>query len=162
MKMHSTALIGKHNGRSYNNMEFKKKIINMVIVMYSNNRCAVLNGDGTLDLFIVKSGVKQGYNRSGFFFIIVIYWIMNITTKNHNYGIRWKFTAKLDDLDNADDIALLSSSKQHPERKSEILDNTSRSTGLIINSAKKTQMANLSTPEEVDTFIYLCATVRKE
>ena len=32
-------------------------------------------------------------------------------------GIRWKFTAKLEDLDFADDIALLSSSKQHIQAK---------------------------------------------
>ena len=44
---------------------------------------------------------------SGFLFIIVIDLLMHITTKNNNCGIRWKFTSKLDDLDYADDIALL-------------------------------------------------------
>ena len=108
----------------------------MVKVMHNNNQCAVLDGDGTSGLFTVKSGVKQGCNMSGFLFIIVINWIMNITTKNHNYGIRWKFTSKLCDLDYEDDNALLSSSKRHIERISEILDTTSGSTALIINSAK--------------------------
>ena len=47
---------------------------------------------------------------SGFLFITVIDWIMSKTTQDSNFGIRWKFTSKLDDLDYADDIALLSSS----------------------------------------------------
>ena len=113
-----------------------EKLINLVKVMYSYNQCAVLHGDGTSNFFTLKSGVKQGCNMSGFLFFIIMDWIMDITTKNYNYGIRWKFASKLDGLDYADDIAFLSSSKQHIERKTEILDTTSRSTGLITNSAK--------------------------
>ena len=60
-----------------------EKLINMVNVMYNNNQCAVLDGEGTSDFFTVKSGVKQGCNMAGFLFIIVIDidWIMNVTTK---------------------------------------------------------------------------------
>jgi hypothetical protein len=39
------------------------------------------------------------------------------TTANNNTGIRWKMTTKLDDLDFADDITLLSSSKDHNSQK---------------------------------------------
>ena len=142
-----------------------EKLINLVKVMYSYNQCAVLHWDGTSHFFTLKSGVKQGCNMSGFLFFIIIDWIMDITTKNYNYGIRWKFTSKLDGLDYADDIAFLSSSKQHIERKTEILDTTSRSTALIINSAKTKVMRMNNTNdqhitinwkdilEETDTFI---------
>ena len=145
----------------------------MIKVMYSNNQCAVIDGEGTSDWFTVKSGVKQRCNMSGFLVIMVIDWIMSKTTKDNKFGIRWNFTSKLDDLDYADDIALLSSSKDHIQRKSEILDTISRSTGLIINSAKTkvirmnntnehTITINGTDIEEVDTFIYLGATVSKE
>jgi hypothetical protein len=98
---------------------------------------------------------------------------MSKTTQDNNFGIRWKFTSKLDNLDYVNDIALLSSSKDHIQRKSEILDTISRSTGLIINSAKAKVIRikntnehkitiNGSDIEEVDTFIYLGATVSKE
>ena len=141
--------------------------------MYSNTQCAVVDGEGTSDWFNVKSGVKQGCNISGFLFIMVIDWIMSKTTKDNNFGTRWNFTSKLDDLDYADDIALLSNSKDCKQRKSEILDTISRSTGLIINSAKTkvirmnntnehTITINGTDIEEVDTFIYLGATVSKE
>ena len=83
-----------------------EKLVNMVKVMYSNNQCAAVDGDGTPDCFSITSGVKQGCNMSGFLFIIVIDWTMKITTKNHNYGIRWKFISNLDGLDYADDITL--------------------------------------------------------
>ena len=149
-----------------------EKLITMIKVMYSNNQCAVVDGEGTSDWFTeIRS--KQGCNMSGFLFIMVIDWIMSKTTKDKNFGIRWNFTSKLDDLDYADDIALLSSSKDHIQRKSEILDTISRSTGLIINSAKTkvirmnntnehTITINGTDIEEVDTFIYLGATVSKE
>jgi hypothetical protein len=128
---------------------------------------------GISDWFTVKSGVKQGCNMSGFLFITVIDWIMSKTTQDNNFVIRWKFTSKLDDLDYADDIALLLRNKDHIQRKSEILDTISRSTGLIINSAKTKMIRmkntnehkitiNGSDIEEVDTFIYLGTTVSKE
>ena len=57
---------------------------------------------------------------SGFIYLLVVDWIMRRTTENGNTGIRWKFMSKLEDLDFADDIALLSSTQQHAQ----VLDNT--------------------------------------
>ena len=110
---------------------------------------------------------------SVFLFIMVIDWIMSKTTKGNNFRFRWNFTSKLDDLDYLDYIALLSSSKHHIQRKPEILDTISQSTGLIINSAKTkvirmnntnehTITINGSDIKEVDTFIYLGEIVSKE
>ena len=56
----------------------------------------------------MKSGVKQGCNMSGFLFLLVIDWIMRKTLEGDNTGIRWKLWSKLNDLDFADDIALIS------------------------------------------------------
>ena len=65
------------------------------------------------DLLNVKTGVKQGCNMSGFLFLIVMDYIMRRTVGKGENGIRWNFMSKLDDLDFADDVALLSSNKQH-------------------------------------------------
>jgi hypothetical protein len=46
------------------------------------------------------------------FLLMVIAWLLL-----DNTGIRWKMTTKLDELDFADDIALLSSSKDHMQNK---------------------------------------------
>jgi hypothetical protein len=53
----------------------------------------------------------------------------NLTTDN-NTRIRWNFTTKLDDLDYADDIALLSSTKEQLQKKFNHLNRYAHSTGL--------------------------------
>ena len=45
-------------------------------------------------------------------FSIVMNWLMRRTAGNGENGIRWRFPFKPDDLDFADDIALISSTKQ--------------------------------------------------
>ena len=97
---------------------------------------------------------------------------MRRTTAENNTGIRWKFTSKLEDLDFADDIALISSSRQHIQTKTDSVNETARRIGLKINSGK-TQVMRINPTsnapvtlngkdlEEVDNFIYLGATVSK-
>ena len=147
-----------------------EKIIDLVKCMYSNSECAVVDGTGTSEWFTIKSGVKQGCDMSGFLFLLVIDWIMRKTTSSSNTGIRWNFTSKLEDLDYVDDIALLSSTKDQMQRKSNLLNTYAKSTGLKINAAKTKAMrmnTNNNQPIEIDGtavddikhFIYLGATV---
>jgi hypothetical protein len=56
--------------------------------------------------------------------------------QNNNNGIRWKFTTKLEDLDFADDIALLSSTFRQIEEKTHKLNEIAKQTGLKINGGK--------------------------
>ncbi|PFX25550.1 putative uncharacterized transposon-derived protein F52C9.6 [Stylophora pistillata] len=81
-------------------------------------------------------------------------------------GIRWKFTSKLDDLDFADDIVLLSSTKQQIQDKTTRLDEEARRVGLQINKEKtKAMRINAKNKEkiiikgqgieDVDEFVYL-------
>jgi hypothetical protein len=104
---------------------------------------------------------------------IVIDWIMRKTTSSSNTGIRWNITSKLEDLDYADDIALLSSTKDQMQRKSNLLNTYAKSTGLKINAAKTKAMRmntnnqpieiDDTTVDDVKHFIYLYvgATVSK-
>jgi len=57
---------------------------------------------------------------SGFLFLLAIDWVVSRTTEGRRTGIRWKFTSILEDLEFADDIALLSS------RYDDIRDKTNR------------------------------------
>jgi hypothetical protein len=50
-------------------------------------------------------------------FNLAIDWVMRKTTKDKPRGIRWKITSKLEDLDFADDLALLSHTHQHIQDK---------------------------------------------
>ena len=88
------------------------------------------------DWFDVKSGVRQECAMSGFLFLLVIDWVMRRTLREGSTGIRWWFTEKLEDLDFAEDLALLSSTRRQLQLKNECLSNASKGTGLKINITK--------------------------
>jgi len=156
--------------RSYS---IPEKIVTMVKVMYSGSKCAVIDGSGVYDWFEIKTGVKQGCCMSGFLFLLVVDWVMRKTTKHGNTGIRWKFNKFLEDLDFADDLALISSSGRHIQTKVSNLGRYAKMTGLRINTAK-TMMMSWNNPagrqvqvngEELETvskFVYLGGTVTQE
>ena len=95
---------------------------------------------------------------------------MRKTLSEGKTGIRWRFTEKLDDLDFADDLALLSSTRIQLQLKNERLSNASKGTGLKISITKtKVMRFNPASEEEVivngeelegvDSFVYLGAKV---
>ena len=92
------------------------KIIRVVQLLYQDGESAVLDGGQTSEWFKVETGVKQGCVMSGFLFLLVIYGIMCEPTKQANTGIGWRFMDQLEDLDLADDIALISIA-QHQMQK---------------------------------------------
>ena len=57
--------------------------------------------------FIVRTGVRQGCILSPILFLITIDWVLR-KTYNKAKGIQWKINSHLQDLDFADDLALLS------------------------------------------------------
>ena len=73
---------------------------------------------------------------SGFLLLIVIDRIMKRTVQDNNTGIRWKLWSKPDDLDYADDIALISSTRGKIQQKVRSLNSISKETGLKINTSK--------------------------
>ena len=148
------------------------KLVNMIKAMYRNSKCAVIDGIETSQWFDVKSGVKQECVMSGLLFLKVMDWIMTKTVENDNNGIRWNFTTVLEDIDFADDLVLLSSTKTHIQKKVDRLNKHSEAIGMK-TSIKKTKLmrynAKDQTPvsidgkdvEDVDSFTYLGAIVNK-
>ena len=106
------------------------KIIHMVQMLYEDSECAVLDEGEESEWFKVKTGVKQGDVMSGFIFLIVVDWIMRNTTAGNKTG---NFTSKLEDLDFANDIALMSSCYTHMQTKTRQLNQFAARTGLRIN-----------------------------
>ena len=118
----------------------------------------------------IKTGVKQECNMSGFFFLMVVDWVMKRTVQNGETGIRWKFTSKLDDLDFADDLALIASTKQHIQLKTDRLCRVAQRVGLKVNS-QKTKVMRVNSRnddriyidgeevEDVNKFVYLGVTL---
>ena len=63
--------------------------------------------------------------------------------EGRNNGIHWTLTTQLDDLDFADDLALLSHNHRQMQEKTSQLETTSARTGLKINK-KKTEVMRIN------------------
>ena len=57
--------------------------------------------------------------------------------KEEGTGLRWKFTSKLEDLDFADDVALISSTQRHVQLKTNRLVENAERAGLRVNVEKR-------------------------
>ena len=76
---------------------------------YEGFECTVVYGSVTSDWFMIKSRLKQGFVMCGFLFLLCLDLVMRKAPTDKRRGIRWNFTSLLEDLDFADDIALLPS-----------------------------------------------------
>ena len=98
----------------------------------------------------VRSGVYQGCILSPILFNIALDYIMRQTTQNTQHGIQWSFFSQLEDLDYADDIALLSTTSNHLQKKAQLLTDNALKTGLQINQKKtKAMCTNLKEPPQI-------------
>ena len=122
--------------------------------------------------FDVKTGVRQGCLLPLFLFILAIDWIMRAVTNRKRNGIQWTLWTQLDDLDFADDLALLSHNHQQMQTKTSDLHHTSVQIRLMINKQKtKILRINAGTdepvtiegtePGEVESFTYLGSVMDK-
>ena len=133
--------------------------------MYAENQCCVRHDGEQTEWFHVKTGVRQGCVISPTLFLVVIDWMMRKVTSDRPRGITWGLTARLEDCDFADDIALLAHTQKDIQEKTERVDKVGRTVGLKI-SLRKTKMmmknkSNAKTTvqgeelEEVEHFKYL-------
>ena len=89
-----------------------EKTITLIRNTYGEMTCKVTHAGRLTDSFQLKTGVRQGCLLSPFMFLVAIDWIMKTTTKNRRNGIQWTLWSQLNDLDFADDLALLSHSHE--------------------------------------------------
>ena len=116
------------------------KMINLVKMSYTNFRCAFEHEGKLSTWFPVMSGVRQGCVMSGFLFVLVIDWIMQKTTRRKR-GIQWGLYT-MEDLEFADDLALLSTYRRNLQQKKSELEVHAKRTGLHINTIK-TKVINI-------------------
>ncbi|KAK3773949.1 hypothetical protein RRG08_066156 [Elysia crispata] len=101
-----------------------------------------------------------------FLFILALDWLLKEVTRGKRNGIQWTLWNQLDDLDFADDIALLSHNHDQMQNKTKVLRDTSQTIGLRIHPGKskilkvktsgsETIMVGGSQSEEVSEFTYL-------
>lgn len=69
-------------------------------------------------------------------------WVMSRTVENAGMGFRWKITPTLEDLDFAEDLALISCTFTHFQKKIDCLYRNGKGTDLK-NSTKKTKLTRI-------------------
>ena len=122
--------------------EIPEKIISLIRCTFQDMSCRIAHAGQLSQRFEVKTGVRQGCLLSPFLFLVVIDWIMKTTTTGRNDGIQWTLLTQLDDLDFANDLALLSHNHSQMQDKTTLLETTSA--GLKINR-KKTELMKMNT-----------------
>ena len=90
--------------------------------------------------FPVKSLVRQGCILSPTLFLVVIDWMMPKTTSDRPRGIQWTLFSCLEDLDFVNDLAVISTTHSHLQKKSKRLSNLAMQTGRHINQKKSKVM----------------------
>ena len=85
--------------------------------MYDGFKCTVFHKGKFLSFFDVELGVKQGCLLSGLLFRVIIDWLMNWTTWRRDTGVEWVDGEVLEDVDYADDLALLSDDTEDAQEK---------------------------------------------
>ena len=139
-----------------------QKLVNIVKMMYSNFSSQVICNNELTDTFEVTTGVKEGCILSPFLFLDGI----ESVVIGKRRGIRWTLTNLLEDLDFADDLALLSHRHQDMQAKIDDMTRKAGEFGLKI-STKKTKhlrmnsrteaaiMLNFEEIEDIEDFTYL-------
>ena len=152
---------------------FPLKFITIIQQLYKNATCQVVHNGKLTEPFSIKTGVRQGCILSPTIFLIVVDWIMKQSTTQKKTGIQWTFAKQLEDLDFADDIALLSHKQQDAQEKLGRVAEEAEKTGLRIN-INKTEVMRVNNKQqdpirlqqenikEADKFVYLGSVVSKD
>ncbi|VDP74975.1 unnamed protein product [Schistosoma curassoni] len=113
-----------------------EKIVSIVTNSCDGLQCEQVHGGQLTDAFQVRIGVRQGCLLSPFLFLLVIDWIVKTSTSEGKNGIQWTAQNQLDDLDFADDLALLSHTHEQMQIKTASVSTVSASVGLNIRKGK--------------------------
>ncbi len=113
------------------------KLTSLIKNSYEGMTCRVAHGGHFTKSFAVRTGVRQGCLLSPFLFLLAIDWILKKTTAGKRNGIQWTLGNQLNDLDFADDIALLSHNRQQMQEKTSDLSSVSAQLGLRIHEGRQ-------------------------
>ena len=118
-------------------------VVNAISVLYTNSKSAVMVDGNLSDTFVVSTGVLQGDVPAPFLFAILVDYPMTKATADCDIGVvthprrsRRHPAIVLNDLDFADDIALLESTSSQAQIQLTRTAAAALELGLIISSSK--------------------------
>ena len=129
---------------------YPEKIVNIIKLFYNNFTCSVIHKKKLTDWFSVKSRVRQGCVLSPTLLLVAIDWLMRKTIGNKRRGIRWTLTSLLEDLDFANNVPLVSSTRDQLQQKTSDLSTAAKQLGLNISRKKTKTMQFTDTPLPVE------------
>ena len=109
------------------------KIVNIIRSSYDGLSCRVIHRGQPTEAFNVRTGVRQGCLLSPPLFLIAIDWIMRAATAQARNWIQWTPWLQLDDLDFADDLALLSHTHRQMQEKTNSVKDSSAYLGSVVD-----------------------------
>ena len=150
-----------------------RKLISIITKFYNNYRACVAVNNNTTDFFKIATGVRQGCIPSPILFLIVIDWVIKNTVKDRKRGIQWGIRGQLEDLDFADDLAIMSHSHKQLQDNINRLIHFAKQVGLIIIVSKTEEMNIIEKPQihiningenlkQVKKFTYLGSVIHSE
>lgn len=125
-----------------------KKLINMVRMTLTGISCKVSTEGQKSDSFNIRKGLRQGDPMSPVLFNIILEWVLRESKTSTNGTILDK---KHQCLAYADDIAIITRTKQELARVFKNLEETALKVGLVINETKTKYMCvqgRVTEPEE--------------
>ena len=129
-------------------------VVNAINVLYKNSKSAVMVDGGLSDPFDVTTGVLQGDVLAPFLFVVLVDYLLKKATSQLDSGVvthprrsRRHPAKSLNDLDFADDIALLESSISRAQAQLTKTAEAAADLGLVISAPKTEYMTVNCNPQ---------------
>ena len=94
-----------------------KQLVDLIKETYRGYMCRLVHEDCMSEPFPVTAGVRQGCILSPLMFLVVIDAVIHNVNRDRRQGIRWGLVDRLEDLDFADDLCLLSEAHREMQAK---------------------------------------------
>ena len=117
-----------------------EKIVRMIRVFYDVFQARVLHEGEMTGSFSMNTEIRQGCLLSPLLFLVALDWVSRQAFGDNKTGIQFTLLQKLEDLDFADDMVLLSHKITHMRQKFAALLEQAASVGLKINASKTKEM----------------------
>jgi len=112
------------------------EVITIIQNLYDEGQSAVKWRGTVGEWFKVITGARQGCILSPVLFALIMDWIMRKALVGTDVGPEWTNGSKLCDLDYADDIVLIDTSRDRMQSMTKAVENEGRKVGLTMNNKK--------------------------